>query len=152
MTAIKVITKRNHCLQNASIVILIIIRENLKLMVQLKIVIAVIQKRDLIFQVLLIEEHNKGKFQLTGAHLAVPCKNCHQQEKEWHFKNVGLNCIDCHKNVHGTELAQKYLPENKCNSCHQTENWSTITFDHDSTEFALIRKAQKCYLRQMSLY
>ena len=87
-----------------------------------------------------LEEHNKGKFQLTGAHLAVPCKNCHQQEKEWKFKNVGLECISCHQNVHGTELAKKYLPENKCTSCHQTENWSTITFDHNSTEFVLLGK------------
>ena len=87
-----------------------------------------------------LEEHNKGKFQLTGSHLAVPCKNCHQQEKDWHFKNIGTDCIKCHKNVHGTELAQKYLPENKCTSCHQTENWSTITFDHNSTEFVLLGK------------
>ena len=86
-----------------------------------------------------MEEHNKSKFQLTGSHLAVPCQSCHFEEKlkQWHFKNIGLKCIDCHKNVHGTEITEKFMPDNDCSSCHSTESWNKITFDHNLTTFKL---------------
>lgn len=89
-----------------------------------------------------IEKHNLLKFNLTGAHLAVPCQNCHYKEGTWHFRNMGNECIECHKNIHGNELTQKYLPENKCNSCHVTENWKTINFNHSTTDFVLEGKHQ----------
>ncbi len=86
-----------------------------------------------------IEDHNKSKFQLTGSHLAVTCQSCHyiEKEKQWHFKNIGLKCIDCHKNVHGTEIAEKFMPGNNCSSCHSTDRWNKITFDHNLTSFKL---------------
>lgn len=92
-----------------------------------------------------IEEHNK-KFKLEGSHLALPCSQCHYKENNWKFRNIGSKCQDCHKNVHGKEISEKFLPENKCESCHQVKNWITITFNHNSTEFALLGKHQsvKC--------
>ncbi|HSL90040.1 MAG TPA: hypothetical protein VK870_12115 [Ignavibacteriaceae bacterium] len=84
-----------------------------------------------------IEEHNKLNFKLTGSHLAVPCKNCHLKNDNWHFKNIGINCIDCHNNVHGDELKSEFLPGNKCENCHNTVSWETITFDHNLTLFKL---------------
>lgn len=83
------------------------------------------------------ERHENAKFKLTGAHLAVPCQNCHKKTETWHFRNVGNECIECHTNVHGLELAQKYFPENNCGFCHQTENWKNINFDHSTTDFVL---------------
>jgi nitrate/TMAO reductase-like tetraheme cytochrome c subunit len=90
-----------------------------------------------------IEKHNKLKFQLTGRHLAASCENCHYINNEWHFKNVGEKCIDCHENVHGTELTSKFLPNNDCTNCHLTENWYTIKFDHSRTKFSLKGKHEK---------
>ncbi len=89
-----------------------------------------------------IQDHDKGKFKLSGAHLAVPCLSCHYKAnvKQWHFKNIGLKCIDCHQNVHGTELTEKFLPDNKCESCHVTDDWNKINFDHDLTGFKLLGK------------
>lgn len=84
-----------------------------------------------------IEKHNLLKFQLTGAHLAVPCQGCHQKNETWHFRNVGTACIDCHINIHGNELTAKYFPESKCDFCHNNESWKTITFNHSTTEFIL---------------
>lgn len=84
-----------------------------------------------------IEKHNLVKFNLTGAHLAVPCQNCHFNEEKWHFRNIGNDCNGCHENVHGNELTQKYLPENKCTSCHLTDNWQKINFNHALTDFNL---------------
>jgi hypothetical protein len=87
-----------------------------------------------------IEKHNTFKFQLTGAHLAIPCQNCHFENQNWNFRNLGLECIGCHNNIHETELVNKYLPANECLECHSTESWSTINFNHDRTEFVLTGK------------
>jgi hypothetical protein len=88
-----------------------------------------------------IEKHNKTKFELTGSHLAVSCQNCHFiNNKDWHFRNIGLNCNDCHKNVHGNELKPKVMQNNNCIACHQTDNWFTLRYDHNQTNFKLTGK------------
>ncbi|MHB8852387.1 MAG: cytochrome C [Ignavibacteriaceae bacterium] len=89
-----------------------------------------------------IREHNKAKLPLTGAHLAVSCQSCHYKTnlKQWHFRNIGIKCIDCHENVHGTELTEKFMPDNRCESCHVTDDWKKIHFDHDLTNFKLSGK------------
>jgi hypothetical protein len=95
-----------------------------------------------------IKRHNQNKFQLTGAHLATPCEKCHLDNENWKFRKLGSICIDCHNNVHGSEIIEKYLNGNNCTECHVTENWSTINFDHKRTEFELLGKhtEQKCRL------
>ncbi len=91
-----------------------------------------------------LEDHNKTEFHITGAHMAVPCQSCHLKEgkkkKDWHFKNIGTRCIDCHQNIHGTEISQKFMPEMNCASCHSPENWNKISFNHDLTGFKLSGK------------
>ena len=80
--------------------------------------------------------------------MATSCRSCHYKEevKKWHFKNIGLNCIDCHHNVHGNEIKEKFMPQNNCSSCHSTSGWETISFNHDLTDFKLEGKHQtvKC--------
>jgi nitrate/TMAO reductase-like tetraheme cytochrome c subunit len=89
-----------------------------------------------------INEHNKINFQLSGAHLAVDCKRCHFKEKlnQWHFKNIGLKCIDCHENVHGSELNNNFMPDSNCTTCHSIDSWKVISFDHNKTEFKILGK------------
>ncbi|OIO19829.1 MAG: cytochrome C [Ignavibacteria bacterium CG1_02_37_35] len=89
-----------------------------------------------------IETHNQNKFQLIGSHLAVPCKTCHfkEVEKEWHFVQLGQRCNDCHKNIHGDEIKAKFIGNNECSNCHNTETWQKINFDHEKTEFRLLGK------------
>lgn len=84
-----------------------------------------------------ISEHNKSGFQITGAHLAVPCKSCHFNKDNWHFRNIGKKCSDCHKNVHGTEITGKFMQNNNCSECHSTDSWSIVKFDHSLTTFKL---------------
>ena len=100
-----------------------------------------------------IEDHNKMKFIIDGSHLAVACRQCHYKVDEWKFRDIGFKCQDCHKNIHGNEISEKFLPENKCEFCHQTINWRTVTFNHDSTKFALLGKHQSitcgnCHYRE----
>jgi hypothetical protein len=85
------------------------------------------------------EDHEKTQFPLTGAHMATPCSFCHLNEKDtWVFRDLGTACIDCHDNVHEGDMeAEYYSGEGGCASCHSTEAWSMISFDHDQTQFAL---------------
>ncbi len=89
-----------------------------------------------------IDLHQKSAFILTGSHLAVSCQACHYNalSKIWKFKKIGNLCIDCHKNVHGTELSEKIMASNDCTICHKTENWLSIKYDHNKTKFQLIGK------------
>lgn len=102
-----------------------------------------------------IEEHNKANFKIDGSHFAVACKQCHYKESRWKFRDLGGTCQDCHKNIHGSEISEKFLQGNKCESCHNTLNWKSIEFDHSRTEFALLGKHQKvncsnCHYREVN--
>jgi len=91
-------------------------------------------------------KHNTFKFKIYGSHLAIPCQSCHFKMQNWIFRNLGLECIDCHINIHGSEIVDKFLPGNNCMECHSTETWSTINFNHDRAEFILAgkHKIQTC--------
>lgn len=84
-----------------------------------------------------IEEHNKIRFALVGSHLALSCRSCHMTNNEWHFRLEGTKCISCHTNIHGVELTSKFMPENNCESCHSTETWHRVNFNHSTTAFEL---------------
>lgn len=85
------------------------------------------------------ERHQQSAFPLDGAHLATPCFACHfnEEKEEWEFREIGMDCIDCHENVHGEEIPADYYPDDNCTACHITENWSSSNFDHSLTAFAL---------------
>jgi len=87
-----------------------------------------------------IEQHNKSKFQLDGAHIATSCTACHKKDmkKDWSFRNMGSRCVDCHKNEHKGFMDEKYIPNEECTACHTTKSWKEIkTFDHSKTGFKL---------------
>jgi hypothetical protein len=84
-----------------------------------------------------IDQHEKGTFPLQGAHLATPCFDCHQKQKDWSFKGIGINCKDCHKNIHKEVIEAKLYPEENCRICHNEDQWADISFDHTKTAFDL---------------
>jgi hypothetical protein len=84
-----------------------------------------------------IERHNQGKFRLDGAHLAIPCISCHKKTANWNFRQIGIRCNDCHKNIHEGYLDPKYYPDGNCTTCHNPSRWSEIKYDHSVTGFAL---------------
>ncbi len=87
-----------------------------------------------------IAKHNNLEFQLQGSHLTIPCENCHKKTERWKFRNIGKNCIDCHKNIHNGYISKKYIKDNQCSDCHSLDSWTAVTFDHDSTDFTLLGK------------
>lgn len=94
-----------------------------------------------------IEKHNQSKFKLEGAHLATPCFACHKKESRWEFRKIGENCVDCHENIHREKIAEKYMPQQNCQPCHNVLQWSDIDFDHQETGFQLIGKHAKADCR-----
>lgn len=72
-------------------------------------------------------DHSKFPFKLTGAHLTVPCQDCHTNVSSLQdFKNTPTDCYSCHaKDDHhnGTFGTQ-------CGACHTTTSWSDVTFNH----------------------
>ncbi len=87
-----------------------------------------------------VERHNKGDFQLDGAHLATPCFACHKKEKDWVFKGLKKSCADCHENIHRKSIEPKFFGNQNCENCHSTTLWSKVKFDHNTTDFKLTGK------------
>ena len=53
--------------------------------------------------------------------------------------------MDCHKDVHVGEIDVKWYPNQTCENCHTTENWTAENrFDHAQTQF----KLQGAHVRQ----
>jgi len=76
--------------------------------------------------------HNTTKFPLTGAHITVPCAQCHVNNN---YTTVPLDCYSCHtKDFTGTTNPNHVsagFPTN-CALCHTTVAWTTSTFNHNS--------------------
>jgi hypothetical protein len=53
---------------------------------------------------------------------------------------MDLNCQSCHQNIHQGILASKFYPDQTCTTCHNTQNWKSIRFDHNQTKYPLQAK------------
>ena len=84
-----------------------------------------------------LEEHETAAFRLDGAHLATPCFDCHVSEEHWTFRDIGSQCIDCHTDIHEGYITESFYPDKACTSCHSTESWAEISFDHSLTKWEL---------------
>ena len=94
-----------------------------------------------------LARHDKTRFVLAGAHLAIACVDCHKPVDNltyaaYHFAR--LDCAGCHEDPHKGEFAarmQKTGADHKplgCEACHNTKTWHDLTkFDHGSTTFVL---------------
>lgn len=102
-----------------------------------------------------IEQHNEGAFALEGAHLATPCFACHLKppDERWKFREIGINCADCHEDIHRDIIDPIYYPERDCKRCHDVNIWSEVAFDHSLTNFALegahaSQRCRSCHFRE----
>jgi hypothetical protein len=89
-----------------------------------------------------IEQHQISRFPLRGAHIAVPCIECHQKnfghgaELTPRFDLAFGRCQECHRDVHNS-TSQRYMDKGECTSCHTDESWHVLRFDHSKTPFPL---------------
>ncbi|MDY0086525.1 MAG: cytochrome C [Bacteroidales bacterium] len=99
-----------------------------------------------------IEQHQQASFALRGAHIATPCFECHLSNDQWHFRNIGEFCVDCHQDPHKPAISPKYYPENDCKACHSEQSWQRISFDHELTGYQLEGKhasleCRECHIK-----
>lgn len=72
--------------------------------------------------------HDKTRFPLLGAHAAVACEKCHTKPGGGALpKPPFAACLDCHAQVHGTQLAGR-ADKGACESCHTVNGWRPSTY------------------------
>jgi hypothetical protein len=89
-----------------------------------------------------IARHNRETYALTGAHLTVPCEDCHVRREAGTMPELAIarhECADCHergsgetKNPHGDQFAGR-----GCRDCHDTAAFKIAAFDHARTRYPL---------------
>ncbi len=80
-----------------------------------------------------IEQHARGRFPLTGAHVQISCESCHRDDRGGAFTALDSDCYSCHRQDYESARSVDHkaggLPR-ECQQCHATSSWHTSTFDH----------------------
>lgn len=101
-----------------------------------------------------VDDHKKARFELEGAHRAVPCSECHKpgrrtrvsrSDRAWlrvrgrsaetssiHLRlpDASDRCESCHTDPHREQFDDK-VKARGCNACHQASSFTDLVFDHD---------------------
>ena len=75
-------------------------------------------------------DHNSTKFQLTGAHLPVPCQTCHTNNN---YQLAYTGCYSCHATDYSGTTNPNHTSTGfptTCETCHTTTAWTGATFNH----------------------
>ena len=91
-----------------------------------------------------LTRHNRTKFTLVNAHLALACSECHQAlpnanaavpgARQYHFTEQ--SCTGCHMDPH--RIKPESAASLTCETCHNNRQWRELrAFDHSKTKFAL---------------
>lgn len=72
-------------------------------------------------------DHDLSPFPLMGQHAVLACAQCHVSAA---YKDTKKDCIGCHRaqDDHEGRLGQR------CESCHNPNDWALWSFDHSRTE------------------
>ncbi len=88
-----------------------------------------------------VVDHRESRFPLMGAHLSVPCRQCHAKIQiqgvttaQFHWDK--FECIACHRDPHAGQFAA-ILAKAGCESCHGIAGWQPTSFRHESARFKL---------------
>lgn len=93
-------------------------------------------------------DHDKTDYPLKGKHIRVDCRECHKAD--FTDKLAHNACMDCHKDGHNGDFANKKTKYPDCASCHQVESFSPSLYTiekHQESAFPLdgAHVAQPCF-------
>ncbi len=74
--------------------------------------------------------HNNTPFPLTGAHVSVPCAQCHINNV---YAGTPTACYACHSAQYNSTTNPNHITAGfptTCQVCHNTTSWSGATFNH----------------------
>jgi hypothetical protein len=104
-----------------------------------------------------LDLHRESDYPLTGAHLAVPCLECHKPTPIGDLRTITdqvvrrlrsevvetlrfvfdtTRCLDCHLDPHAGEV-DVLVSQGGCETCHAVASWHLVAFNHDLTQFPL---------------
>jgi hypothetical protein len=78
--------------------------------------------------------HNSFTFQLVGEHTEATCTGCHNNARTVaDLQSAPQDCYSCHfqQDKHQGQFGTK------CESCHTPDDWKSVTFDHNLSNFPL---------------
>jgi hypothetical protein len=81
-------------------------------------------------------DHSGTRFPLTGAHVGLQCIACHADG----YQNTPYDCYSCHQANYDDIADPNHAQDNfghDCTQCHNTSDWTQVTFDHNITPFPL---------------
>jgi hypothetical protein len=84
-----------------------------------------------------LARHARETYALTGAHLAVPCADCHPTTAPARVPRFHLGsteCVACHakRDPHAAQF-----PGRACSECHTTASFAVTSFNHARTRYPL---------------
>jgi hypothetical protein len=98
-----------------------------------------------------VAKHRKTRYPLVGAHVTVPCADCHKAgtggrtDKILPFVFEDRTCTGCHEDVHKGEFKDRMAKKRAdgtplgCEACHNVRSWADVNgFDHSKTKFPLL--------------
>jgi hypothetical protein len=98
-----------------------------------------------------IEQHQKSRYPLGGAHLGVKCEECHKAAKAGNSAKVvpyrfeDRSCTGCHADPHHGEFREQMAHRRSdgstagCEACHSVKSWTDLPgFEHAKTSFPLL--------------
>lgn len=80
-----------------------------------------------------VARHNRTRFPLVGAHVAVECSRCHPGSEVGNFDRASTQCSDCHaadlaRATNPDHVAQGWVTD--CQRCHIPTSWGGGGFNH----------------------
>jgi len=96
-----------------------------------------------------LARHQQTRFPLTGAHIAIPCAQCHVPAQPGaaatpvKYRFDDRSCTACHQDPHHDEFRDRMVAKRAdgsaagCEACHSTSTWKLKGFDHSKTDFPL---------------
>jgi Cytochrome c7 and related cytochrome c/Class III cytochrome C family len=97
-----------------------------------------------------LAKHKETRFPLIGAHIAVPCAQCHLEQPRGSITPVKYrfedrSCTACHNDPHFGQFREQMAAKRAddkpvgCEACHTTVQWKELRgFDHAKTRFPLL--------------
>ena len=72
------------------------------------------------------EQHNTGAF-LSRVHIwQFHAMNATKNRKNGVSGEIGIDCRDCHADIHKSFIQPKYYPDGECKICHTENRWAAI--------------------------
>jgi hypothetical protein len=81
-------------------------------------------------------DHDKTRYKLRNKHIAVPCRDCHANDR---YKETPMGCHSCHKK----DDKHNGQEGTKCEECHDDRSWKKSPFDHNKSRFPLMGRHAK---------